>query len=593
MGTEVLGEAAPAVRSSRPPLSSMGRTGRGRLEKLLKELRGRHWGFESAAAGLAFLELVATHSRPPVPLNHSRDALMMALAPRLTARHRADQFRRAATLLARGASRDSWAQAAALILRAHAVTLDARPEARLELIQCCERAMGLEPSAVDTAIPRVALLLKPSGLAVAGFKELAVAQIQALCTAALQEVGARRPYAEWSTLGIDAALFALRHHYANAETTLCGETATVSQRQEDFRAVGLPLWEALRQAAIRLAAKPGCAPCRNDAWHQRTQAAVFLAISAARSGTQTEIQPGGSATQFRQEGPTRVVCGRPISPSSDRHDKEEVERHRILECPLPLAAMPRRSEIEDFHRRLQSEFPWARDVLEVVFGDLLGRAAVGAAVLAMPPTLLVGHPGSGKSRLVRRLAEELGLPRLDLCLGGSSDSKMLSGTSRGWGSSKPGDLATLLATHQSASAIVILDELDKAHDLQRNDVGIQSYLLGLVEPETAARHRDVFLKTECDFTGVLWLATANSLRSIAPALLTRFRVLMVQQPRVEDLGVLARNVIKDMANRWGIDRAVLPELQELDLQGPLTSARQVRQAAEDAVTRWAREQQRH
>lgn len=590
MDTEVLGEAAPAARSSRPPRSSMGRTDRGRLEKLLKELRGRHWGFGSAAAGLAFLELVATHSSPPAPLNHSRDALMMALAPRLTARHRADQLRRAATLLARGASRDSWAQAAALILRAHAVSLDARPEARLELIQFCERAMGLAPSSVDTAIPRVALLLKPSGLPVAGFKELAVAQVQALCTAALLEVCARRPYAGWSMLDIDAALFALRHHYANAETTLCGETATVSQRQEDFRTLGLPLWDALRQAAIRLAAKPGSAPCRDDAWHQRTQAAVFLAIGAAKSATKADAL----AVPVQTEGPTRIICRRPIAPSAERIDREELERHRVLECPLPVATMPRRAALEAAHRRLLLEFPWAEDVLDAVFDDLLGRAAVGSAFLAMPPTLLVGHPGSGKSRLARRLADELGLPRLDLCLGGSADAKMLCGTSRGWSSGRPGDLATLLATQLSASAIVILDELDKAQGPLRNDVGIQAYLLGLVEPETAARHHDVFLKTECDFTGVLWLATANALSGIAPALLTRFRVLMVRQPRPQDLVVVARNVIEDMAERWGVDRQVLPGVEELDLPlDRLTSARQVRQATEGAIAHWARELQRH
>jgi len=81
------------------------------------------------------------------------------------------------------------------------------------------------------------------------------------------------------------------------------------------------------------------------------------------------------------------------------------------------------------------------------------------------------QPGCGKSRLVRRLAEELALPRLDLCLGGSSDTKMLGGTSRGWSSSKRGDLAALLATHQSASALVILDELDRHTTVSGTGVG--------------------------------------------------------------------------------------------------------------------------
>jgi hypothetical protein len=115
-----------------------------------------------------------------------------------------------------------------------------------------------------------------------------------------------------------------------------------------------------------------------------------------------------------------------------------------------------------------------------------------------------------------------------------------------------------------------------------------------VEPETATRHHDVFLKTGCDFSGVLWLATANRLSDIAPALRTRFRVLMLQQPSPDHLEVIARNAIADVADRWGVERQVLPDLGDLDLPlDRLGSARQVRLATEGAITRWARELQRH
>jgi hypothetical protein len=98
--------------------------------------------------------------------------------------------------------------------------------------------------------------------------------------------------------------------------------------------------------------------------------------------------------------------------------------------------------------------------------EVLGRlegAGTNVQVLAMQPTLLVGPAGSGMSRLAMRIAEELGVPRLDVGLGGNADTKVLGGTSRGWGSGKPTDLATLLAMRETASAIVLLDELDKSH----------------------------------------------------------------------------------------------------------------------------------
>lgn len=93
---------------------------------------------------------------------------------------------------------------------------------------------------------------------------------------------------------------------------------------------------------------------------------------------------------------------------------------------------------------------------------------------------------------------------------------------------------------------------------------------------------------------MLWLATANRLSDIAPALLTRFQVLMLRQPGLEHLDVVARNVIADVARLWGVDKQVLPELEGLELPlERLTSASQVQQATEVAIAQWARAQQRH
>jgi hypothetical protein len=269
-------------------------------------------------------------------------------------------------------------------------------------------------------------------------------------------------------------------------------------------------------------------------------------------------------------------------------------RHKVLESPLPIARMPQLSELHSFRETLEFEFPWGISALDTIFEDLMGRANLGVSVLTLPPTLLVGPAGSGKSRLVGRLADLFKLPTLDLSLGGTSDSKVLSGTARGWSSAKPSDLATLMATRCSASACVLLDELDKSFDGHREGGGIQAYLLGLLEPETASRHMDVFLKTGCDFSKVIWLSTANRLSPIQGPLRSRFRVLMLGQPALEHYPGIAENVIVEMADRWEVLRAVLPPLSELDLPlNQLTSARQVRVAVEVAVTRWAVNVRRH
>jgi ATP-dependent Lon protease len=149
-----------------------------------------------------------------------------------------------------------------------------------------------------------------------------------------------------------------------------------------------------------------------------------------------------------------------------------------------------------------------------MFSSLLGRARLGALSFRLPPTLLVGVPGCGKSRLALRFAELMDVPVLNVSLAGAHDAKILNGTSRGWGGGRPSTLATFLAVRRSASALVILDELDKARAGSRNDSDAQSYLLGLLEPQTARAHLDCFLKVECDYSEVSWLATANRLSAI-------------------------------------------------------------------------------
>ena len=116
-----------------------------------------------------------------------------------------------------------------------------------------------------------------------------------------------------------------------------------------------------------------------------------------------------------------------------------------------------------------------------------------------------------------------------------------------------------------------------------------------LEPETACRHTDIFLKTECDFSGVMWIATANALSSIQVVpLVSRLRVLMLHQPEPHHYPVIAENVLVEIARRWTLDRWALPQLTDLALPfDQLTSARQVRVAAEAAVTEWARALQRH
>ena len=357
--------------------------------------------------------------------------------------------------------------------------------------------------------------------------------------------------------------------------------------QQDLTRFGAPLWRQL-DTAYTVACARARTPQRLDT------TLVFGRLLLSVQSADCDMIRGDTTPRRVWSGLTHVVCRSAIPDSSEKYDAQEIARHRVLEQPLPVTAMPTRSSLENSLGLLLGEFPWAAAAIRTLFDDLLGRANLGVRELTLPATLLIGQPGAGKSRLARRIAEELDLPRLDVSLSGSSDTKILGGTSRGWASGRPNDLASLMARRETASVMVMLDEIDKAHDGHREGGGIAAYLLPLLEPETASRQYDSFLKTECDFSRVSWLCTANTLSGISNPLRSRLRILFVPQPRREHLPNVCTSVIAELEERWHIPAGTIPSAAELklDLDG-IASARQARAATESAVVRWARSVVKH
>ncbi len=400
-------------------------------------------------------------------------------------------------------------------------------------------------------------------------------------------------FATWSyedlLSGLKALWLAYTYCSVGTASAVCLNTTDL---RNDFERCGTPLWkqlDALIAKASRMTGEWAGLNTRADF------ARLTLSVGTARDEhTWAAEDDEEQVPEASLSGRTHIVCRSAIPASSEKYDKEEIERHRLLEKPLALAAMPSTTSLMRSMDQLLSEFPWAAAAIHIIFDDLLGRANLGVQDLTMPATLLIGLPGAGKSRLARRIAEELGLPRLDVSLSGTSDTKLLAGTSRGWASGRPSDLASLIVREETASALVMLDEIDKAHDGHREGGGISAYLLPLLEPETACRHYDSFLKTECDFSKVSWLCTANTLRGLSKPLQSRLRIVLVPQPRREDLPSVCAAVIADLEQRWQVPTGTIPSVGELAFDmARLNSARQARAATEAAVSLWARSVVRH
>jgi hypothetical protein len=247
----------------------------------------------------------------------------------------------------------------------------------------------------------------------------------------------------------------------------------------------------------------------------------------------------------------------------------------IINVPLPLVQSPPLHEVRN---ALMFEFPYAIEVIDFVLADLVGRTTI-----RLRPLLLVGDPGGGKSRFVRRLGETLGISvwRTDAS---RSDGAVFAGTDRRWYSAEPCHPLLAMAQGKIACPLVLLDELEKAGT--RSDYGrLWDCLLGFLEPETNCRYLDPALQVTLDLSQVSYVATANSLDPLPSPIRDRFRIIAFPKPRGGDLSALLPAVIADLTRERGVDQSWVPPLDGAELSAVTRhwrggSVRRLRRAVE-------------
>jgi len=223
--------------------------------------------------------------------------------------------------------------------------------------------------------------------------------------------------------------------------------------------------------------------------------------------------------------------------------------------PLPLPRMP---DLAVVRGRLIADFPYALAVIDEVLEGLGGRPSVH-----LRPTILLGAPGSGKTRFARRLAEELCTPYELISCGGFSDSA-IGGTARRWSSGEPSLAIMVVRLHECAGPIVILDEIEKI-GTSRHNGNVHDVLIGLFEPETSRRWHDPYLQAHCDLSHVSWLMTANSLVPIPAALRDRCRVLRFPDPGADQLPLFVPRILERLYVEAGYDPRWATPLEGFEL----------------------------
>lgn len=221
----------------------------------------------------------------------------------------------------------------------------------------------------------------------------------------------------------------------------------------------------------------------------------------------------------------------------------------------PMEAEPW-PKAEDMRRELGLEFPWLLDAIDGLLADLQLQEAVSGAGIRLLPSVLVGPPGCGKSRLLHKLRRMHG--GMVVNCAGMSDNRMLAGTARGWASQYPCAASVAAAQAKRLNPILGLDEIDKVSPTNGRNGDPYQTLLTQLEPTTARAWLDEGLGLQVDMSKVSWIATANDWDRIPPLLRTRLRHVECGMPRPEDFGALWTGCLLDLAQELGVDSWALP-----------------------------------
>lgn len=234
-------------------------------------------------------------------------------------------------------------------------------------------------------------------------------------------------------------------------------------------------------------------------------------------------------------------------------------------------AMPEYAIVTNYVERLL-ELPWEnyaeenfdfKHVLKVLDEDHYGLEKVKDRILEQlavlklkadrkaPILCFYGPPGVGKTSLGKSIARALNKDFVRISLGGVHDEAEIRGHRKTYIGAMPGRIIMGLKRGETSNPVFMLDEIDKVGSDHRGDPS--SALLEVLDPEQNNTFRDNFLEVEYDLSRIMFIATANNLSTIHPALLDRMEVIELNSYSLEEkMEIAKRHLIPQAKTNHGL-----------------------------------------
>jgi hypothetical protein len=191
--------------------------------------------------------------------------------------------------------------------------------------------------------------------------------------------------------------------------------------------------------------------------------------------------------------------------------------------------------------RLLEQFPHFHEVIDFYKAQFRLNALTGNKFI--PPVLLLGAPGLGKTKFAKDFAAALKTGYTFVDVASMTTSFVLAGLSDSWNGSKHGKIIDAMINSPTASPVVVIDEIEKASPLN-NSGDPRTPLFQLFEETTARAFTDEFVDYPVDVSSIIYVCCANSTEGLSEPLLTRLKVFTIEAPTSSQHAKILQSIYK-------------------------------------------------